>query len=253
MRRIKGLEPNPMAATRSSTSAKSEGTDRPVDEAAVAPKAQPVSRTRDRRPPPTKGRALKTYEALLKAAGEVLGEVGFEKLTTNDICSRANVTPPALYHYFVDKYDILEALARRLNKKQNDAFLLWLFNGGAWVNLEERRDAMEAWYRIAVGIARSEPGSMWILRAMRALPHLAHVRLESQRELTNRLFEIYHRVYPRVDPKVLWCRLRIACEFGSMVDELAMEEDRIRNDLLFREAARIAAGPTHEGGSAEDT
>ena len=66
---------------------------------------------------------------LAVAAGELLGEVGFEKLTTNAICARAKLTPPAFYRYFKDKYEILEVLARRLLKRQNDAYSVWLFQG----------------------------------------------------------------------------------------------------------------------------
>lgn len=55
---------------------------------------------------PDRGRSLATYEKLIKAAGELLGEVGFEKLTTNAICAKAGMTPPALYRYFHDKYEI---------------------------------------------------------------------------------------------------------------------------------------------------
>lgn len=200
----------------------------------------------EKRAPPTRGRALKTYEKLLKAAGELLGEVGFEQLTTNAICARAGVTPPALYNYFNDKYEILEALAHRLLKRQNDAFFVWLFNGGAWANLEGRWTALEQWYRISAEVTASEPGAVWTMRALRALPHLAHVRLESQRMLTDQMFEFYRRVLPEADPKFLWYRLRIGCEFGFMVDELALEEGRIPHETLFREAARLFGGPVRD-------
>ena len=52
---------------------------------------------------PPKGRGRVTYERLMKAAGELLGEEGFERLSTNAICARAGLTPPALYRYFRDK------------------------------------------------------------------------------------------------------------------------------------------------------
>jgi hypothetical protein len=34
-------------------------------------------------------------------------------------------------------------------------------------------------------------------------------------------------------------RLRVRSEFGWVVDELAVEEDRLPHDVLFREAARL--------------
>ena len=192
-----------------------------------------------RRQVPTGGRPLQTYEKLVVAAGELLGEVGFERLTTNNICARAKLTPPAFYRYFNDKYAILEVLARRLLRRQNDAYAVWLFQGGSWTNPQRQTQFLEEWYRIAADIAASEPGALWTLRALRALPNLAHIRVESQRMYTDRLFEFYRRVLPDMDPQVLWYRLRIRVEFGWVVDELALEEDRLPREVLFREAARI--------------
>jgi AcrR family transcriptional regulator len=175
----------------------------------------------------------------VRAAGELLGEVGFERLTTNAICARANVTPPALYRYFNDKYDVLEVLARRLLKRQNDAYAVWLFQGGSWADPARGPEALQEWFQIAADIVASEPGAIWTMRALRALPNLSHVRLESQRMNTDRLFQFYRKILPDMDPELLWQRLRIRAEFGWMVDELAIEEDRLPHEVLFREAARM--------------
>ncbi|MGC1303948.1 MAG: helix-turn-helix domain-containing protein [Caulobacteraceae bacterium] len=195
-----------------------------------------------RRPPPEKGRAVKTYDRILRAADEILGEVGFERLTTNDICARAEITPPALYYYFDDKYDVLEELAIRLLRRQNEAFLVWMFNGGAWANPENRVQALVEWYRIAVEATYSEPGAIWTLRAMRALQSLAHLRLAEQRMITDYLFAFLRRLAPQMDEKVLWTRLRLQCELALMVEELATEEERIPREVLYLEVARIVAG-----------
>jgi AcrR family transcriptional regulator len=214
------------------------------------PKATPATKPRARaravkakptkQAAPTAGKSLATYEKLVAAAGQLLGEVGFEKLTSNGICARAKLTPPAFYRYFKDKYEILEVLARRLLKRQNDAYAVWLLEGGGlWSDLERQSKSIEEWFRIAADIVASEPGAVWTLRALRALPNLAHVRLESQRMNTNRLFELYRRVLPDMDPQLLWCRLRVRSEFGWVVDELAVEEDRLPHEVLFREAARL--------------
>ena len=87
-----------------------------------------VATEESRREVPASGKPRETYEKLVAAAGKLLGEVGFEKLTTNAICARARMTPPAFYRYFTDKYEILEVLARRLLKRQNDAYAVWLYN-----------------------------------------------------------------------------------------------------------------------------
>ncbi len=191
--------------------------------------------------PPKSGRPLATYEKLISAAGELLGEVGFEKLTTNAICAKAGLTPPALYRYFNDKYEVLEALARKLLEKQTEAFAAWM-SQSKWKDPGSRA-ALEDWFRTSIELTLSEPAAIWTLRALRALPDLAHVRLESQRRVTDLMFDSFRSVYPRVPSAALWCRLRIIAEFGFSVDELALEENRIPHDVLLREAARILAIP----------
>ena len=59
---------------------------------------------------PQQERAVQTRDHLLDVAGELLGEVGFENISTNMICARAGMTPPALYRYFRDKHAVLETL-----------------------------------------------------------------------------------------------------------------------------------------------
>jgi AcrR family transcriptional regulator len=179
----------------------------------------------------------------MSAAGEIVAEVGFEKLTTNAICARAGLTPPALYRYFKDKYEVLEALARRLLKKQMDAFSAWMFQGGTWANPGNRAQALEAWFRTSAQVTASEPGALWILRALRALPNLAHIRLESQRRYADQMLEFYRRLYPEIPPTLLWYRVRVVGEFGFVVDELALEEDQVPHEVLFHEAARVLGIP----------
>ncbi len=188
-------------------------------------------------------RARATYDKILATAGTLLSEVGFEKLTTNAICARADLTPPALYRYFNDKYEILEELARRLLKRQYDAFAVWLFEGGGWGNRKQQIAKLEDWFRIAADIVADQPGGLWTMRALRALPNLAIVRLESQRMFTDQMVGYYTRLLPDVPETLLRYRLRILTEFGFVVDELAIEENEIPRDVLFREAARIIATP----------
>lgn len=220
-----------------------------TDQTAVGPVTQPrptkarksttrAGSTGKLRQPPKGAKASATYEKLIEAAGALLGEVGFERLTTNGIAARAQMTPPALYRYFDDKYQILEELARRLLKRQFDAYAVWMFAGGDW-HESETTSKLENWFRIAADIVATEPGGVWTMRALRALPNLAHVRLESQRLYTDHLTAFYSRLRPDIPAERLWQNLRIRVEFGYAVDELALEEERLSHEILFREAARM--------------
>ncbi|MDB5466443.1 MAG: TetR family transcriptional regulator [Phenylobacterium sp.] len=181
---------------------------------------------------------MQTYERLLDVAGELLAEVGVERISTNQICARAGMTPPALYRYFADKYAVLEALGRRLMDRQNAVLFEWL-DRHAPGGLTALGGAVEELLRATAGVTDAEPGAIWTLRALRAVPQLAHVRIESHRLVTERLVETYAPLVPDMPRDVLWRRLRLSVELGFAVDEMLTEEDRIPRDDLFRDAAQL--------------
>lgn len=196
-----------------------------------------VAGARDRARP-RQERSVQTYERLLDVAGELLGEVGIERISTNQICARAGMTPPALYRYFGDKYALLEALGQRLMDRQNAVLFAWL-DQHAPRGLEALSDAVEQLMRATAEVTAREPGAIWILRALRAVPQLAHVRVDSHRLVTDRMAEVYAPLLPELPPDVLWRRLRISIEFGFAADEMLNEETLIPRDDLLHDAALI--------------
>lgn len=191
---------------------------------------------------PTNARAAVSFEKLLQAAAEVLADTGFEKLTSNEICARAGLTPPAFYHYFNNKYEVLEELADRLLRKQNEAFSGWLEEFSADGGRLPSADALEKLFQAVIEISGQEPSGMWTIRALRALPNLAHVRLRWQRIYADQVFVVARQLAPNVDADVLWSRIRIIVEFSYIIDELAIEEDRISKDMLLRQVATLIGG-----------
>lgn len=190
------------------------------------------------RRPPQQDRGVQTYERLLDVAGELLGEVGVERISTNMICARAGMTPPALYRYFHDKYAVLEALGRRLMDRQNAVLFAWLERCGPG-GLEALSAGVEDLMRATAEVTAAEPGAVWTLRALRSVPRLAHVRIDSHRLVTDRMAEVYGPLLPDMPREMLWRRLRISVELGFAVDEMLNEEDRIARDDLFRDAAEL--------------
>lgn len=203
----------------------------------AAPRSRGARRPSGRNPP-QQGRARLTYDRLLNVAGELLADVGIERISTNLICSRAGVTPPALYRYFKDKYAVLEALGERLMARQNRVLEDWLARHAGQGPAQLARHTGEL-LRLTAAVTAAEPGAIWILRALRAVPQLAHVRLESHRFVTDMLARRYAPYLPQLTQAELWRRVRIAVEFGYATDEMLMEEDRIGRAQLVREAARV--------------
>ena len=204
----------------------------------AAARAKTPAGPRPKQARPKQERAQQTYELLLDVAGALLAEVGLDRISTNMICARAGLTPPALYRYFKDKYAVLEALGRRLMERQNAVLEAWIarhVDGGA----DALRDNVEELLADNAAVTAAEPGAAWILRALHASPRLIHVRVESHRYVTDRLVEAYARHLPDMDREALWQRLRLAVELGFSADEMLYEETRMSKEVVLSSVARI--------------
>ncbi|WP_404367031.1 TetR/AcrR family transcriptional regulator [Sphingomonas sp. MMS24-J45] len=191
-----------------------------------------------KRSQPKQERAQATYERLLDVAGTLLAEVGIDRISTNMICARAGLTPPALYRYFDGKYAVLEALGRRLMARQNVVLEQWIARHVDH-GVAALRNGIEELLHETAAVTQSEPGAVWILRALHATPQLVHVRLESHRYVTDQLVAAYARHLPDVDRTELWQRLRLAVELGFAVDEMLREEDRVPPERAFAQVAAL--------------
>lgn len=188
------------------------------------------------RQPPKQDRARQTQARLLDVAGELLAEVGLDRISTNMIAARAGLSPPALYRYFDDKYAVIEALGRRLMERQNAVLESWIARhapGG----IGGMADHIGELLADNAAVTRAEPGAVWILRALHASPQLVHVRLESHRHVSDRLTDACAPYLPGIDRKLLWSRLRLAVELGFAADEMLYEEDRVSAGAIFAEVA----------------
>ena len=148
-------------------------------------RARPAPR---RRPPPLEAkkqpeqqRAAETVERILEATAAALADIGFERLSTNIVCARAGLTPPALYRYFPNKYALLYELGRRLMQRQNALVPHWITPQaltGAPGDLER---ALAGLLIDTHRVTAQTVGGVWVMRALRAVPALQTVRLEFAR------------------------------------------------------------------------
>jgi AcrR family transcriptional regulator len=187
---------------------------------------------------PSRAGGVSTFEALLATAGELLGEVGFESLSTNLICSRAGVTPPALYRYFPNKYAVLKELARRLMEAQDEAVFAWMAAGGLAATKIDEAVASNCRLQSEVNaITRRQPGGAWIMRALRAVPMLHEVRIESRDTVAQRLADTMRDRYPTLTDEQLLSATRLTTEMMYAAVEMAMEapaeEEQINNEVCW--------------------
>jgi AcrR family transcriptional regulator len=188
---------------------------------------------------PLQSRARTTFEAVLTTAGELLGEVGFERLTTNLVCERAGMTPPALYRYFPNKYAILGELARRLMEAQDEAVFAWMRAGGLEAgNLEEAVANNCRMQKQVNEITRRMPGGVWIMRALRAVPMLRDIRIASRDKVAKEISDTLRGQYPGVPSAELYRTARLTTELMYAATEMVLEEpdqdeDRINEDVCW--------------------
>lgn len=185
---------------------------------------------------PRQKRAIATYERLLDVAARLLEEEGVERISTNLIAEKAGITPPALYRYFPNKYAILRALGDRLMQRQNALFNAFLAR--RYTDKSRRVPATEAFLKETLKVTREQPGALAIMRAMRAVPSVQHVRTNSHREVTDIWTDDLVTRFPHVPRETLWAKARLTVEFGYAAIEMAMEETtRPGPDTVLREAA----------------
>ena len=186
---------------------------------------------------PVQARAQRTYDALLDAAGHLLGEVGVERISSNMICERAGTTPPAFYRYFDDKYAIIAALAERLMKRQNVALETWVARY-ADAELDVLAGKTVELLRMMHAITSSEPGALWIMRSLHAVPSLTHIRLQSHNFVADMLTDLYAPHLPHVDRALLRRRTRLSVELAYSIDEMLKEED-VDPEAVFADAGFV--------------
>jgi len=189
---------------------------------------------------PTQARAQDTYEVILATAGEMLRDRGFEQLTTNAICKRAGITPPALYRYFPNKYAILKELGDRLMAAQDEEMLGWIGAGGlTGARFDERLASIVAIQRRMTEITRAFPGGVAIGRALRAVPMLQALRFASRDMVAAGLAAAIAPVHPQVDPARLGVATRMLVELGYAATEMMVEEPDRDIDMLTIEVCRM--------------
>jgi AcrR family transcriptional regulator len=174
---------------------------------------------------PSQSRARNTFETVLSTAGELLAEVGFERLTTNLVCERAGLTPPALYRYFPNKYAILSELAQRLMEAQDEAVLAWMQSGGLEADSLEEAVAKNRRMQEQVNeITRQMPGGIWIMRALRAIPLLRDIRIASRDRVALLISENLQQRFPTVPQDELFRAARLSTELMYAATEMVLEE-----------------------------
>jgi AcrR family transcriptional regulator len=210
-------------------------------------KATPARRTKapvelNGKAVPRQQRAQATYEMILEVTGKLLEEVGVDRLSTNLVCQRAGLTPPALYRYFPNKYALLRELGARLMQAQDDAVFEHIAAAATSFGTveEEARRNREILTRVNA-ITRKFPGGAWVMRALRAVPALSAVRVKSREEVAERLYKRMRKAFPGADRKNLRTAATLTVEVMYAATELVMNQPELDAARITAEVASMVA------------
>lgn len=173
---------------------------------------------------PQQQRSQGTYEQILAVTAQLLGEVGVERLSTNLVCERVGITPPALYHYFPNKYAIVHELGTRLMHAQDAVVASWVTPGTMTLAPAAFRAALAGMFTQMFQVTRDAPDGVWVLRALRAVPALQALRLESHRRVAKLIADAFAEAFPRAEAARVQRTVRLAVDMGSAALDLLFDE-----------------------------
>jgi len=118
---------------------------------------------------PQQPRARRSVERLLAVTGELLEEVGVDRLTTNLVAERAGLNIATLYAYFPNKYALIAALALDFAEAQIAAMRTYLRGADPARPWQEVHDEL---IDVLVAVGRTRTGAVALQRALVAVPEL---------------------------------------------------------------------------------
>ena len=191
---------------------------------------------------PTQDRARDTIESIIETTALLLEEVGVEKLSTNLICRRAGLTPPALYRYFPNKYAILSEMTRRLVATEDAIVYDWLESGGGdrLASVEDLAASQVALARALRQAVRDHPGGLWLLRAIRAVPVLREIREASSDSVAAAIAARLHQSWPDAPGNRIDAAALLVTTLATAANERILDDPE-HDDALTGEFARMIA------------
>jgi AcrR family transcriptional regulator len=191
------------------------------------------------RKPPTQARSRARVENILKAAGALLGEVGYDGLSTNLIAERADVPVGSIYQFFQGKDDIVAALVEqfqdrilRLAGEQLDA-------AGA---MQDRRAFIAKLVDGIAGIQAEASAFVCVFSGSQSHARFDGLARDLRRTLTRHLDRVFAEAFPRL-PKDDRSRMLAAWSdiTGAMIANLDRSKPGERGKLLEELKTVLAA------------
>jgi AcrR family transcriptional regulator len=146
---------------------------------------------------PQQARGQRRIDAILDAAEQVLAEVGYDRVTTNAIAARAEMSIGSIYQFFPNKEAILEALGLRYVERCTVLFAPLLSPEAATLPMDEWIDrivdTLDAVQQSNIGFKE--------LFCSAATPALADADTAMHRQYVAGLDSVLAQRMPRLEPE----------------------------------------------------
>jgi AcrR family transcriptional regulator len=188
---------------------------------------------------PRQARAKRTYESILAAAGELLVDVGVERISTNLIAERAGITVPALYRYFPNKYSVLHALGAVLMDRQNLTYQKWVDSHLQADGVEGLVENIQEVLKLVYDVTLAQTGGLEVSHALRAIAPLQQLRMTSHRIIAEWVQTLLSELLDRPSDEVVEMQSRLIIEIAVSIVELALENNAISAEHTLEEGANM--------------
>ncbi|MFZ9407149.1 MAG: TetR/AcrR family transcriptional regulator [Burkholderiaceae bacterium] len=174
--------------------------------------------------------------SILRAAGELLDDVGYEALGTTEIARQAGVSTATLYRHFEDKHQILLRLVQSLHEAQRGVIrqsLLQIERDPDW------RAAIESLIRQSYELRLAQPGGRIARRTLHASPSLRLLDAEQEMTLVRRLGQSMRKRVPSLSADCAQHLALTTLTSAAALLDLACQDAR-RAKRLVDEAVTLA-------------
>jgi AcrR family transcriptional regulator len=179
---------------------------------------------------PLQARSRARVAGILKAAGSLLGEVGYDGLSTNLIAERAQVPVGSVYQFFESKDDVVAALVEQF---QDRILRLVSEQLDAGTAVRDRRDFIARLVDGIAGIQAEASAFVCVFSGSQTHARFDGLARELRRTLTRHLDRVFAEAFPRL-PKDDRARMLAAWSdiTGAMIANLDRGKSGERGKLL---------------------
>jgi AcrR family transcriptional regulator len=187
---------------------------------------------------PTQARSRTRVADILKAAGALLGEVGYDGLSTNVIAERADVPVGSIYQFFEGKDDIVAALVEQFQERILKLASQQLDAASA---MHDRHAFIAKLVDGIAGIQAEASAFVCVFSASQSHTRFDGLARELRRTLTRHLDRVFAEAFPRLSKDDRGRMLAAWSDItGAMISSLDRSKSGERAKLL--EELKIVLG-----------